>query len=548
MSPFLKSGTLPAIAVTLALALFPMQLAAKTYHVDQSRGTDESPGTQSEPFRTVTQASKVLKPGDTAVLHEGVYHEQIMGGESGLEGAPIVYEGTNREKVILQGSVRVTDWRKSGNTWVKRGLNPITHENSYVMVDERKMLKKVGSPLNLPEGSYHLDPSGTYTIRLWKDTDPNNDHRVEVYELDLGFNGGARWGGTAKKWIVLRNLTIEKYGSLGVSTDFEHSAANSHWELDRITSRLNHGSGVFACLDDWYVHDCTFTRNGSHGCQIDGARVRFLNNLSTENEWFFDHVDGGCGVIIGPSEIAHSCLVKNNTFTNNGNKDGYGCGIYLEGMSHHNRIENNTIVGNTHAGIGFYGSSFNIVCTNLLSEIAPTSDWDMAAAFVVGHSYEGPPTQSMGNLVAHNTVWGCPAPIAVFKPVEPIPNDKRNRFVNNLFVRYRFLSPLPASPGVLIEGNAWFSPDSATIRGIVKWLKNALGDFGDRKPLSGTDPGMVDPKKGDFRLKADSPLIDAGVPLSEVTHDRADNPRSCGKGPDIGAYEFCGGKGDEATR
>jgi hypothetical protein len=172
--------------------------------------------------------------------------------------------------------------------------------------------------------------------------------------------------------------------------------------------------------------------------------------------------------------------------------------------------------------------------------IAPQSDWDMAAAFVVGHSYEGPPTQSMGNLVAHNTVWGCPAAIAVFKPAEPIPHDKLNRFVNNLFAGYRFLTPLPKSPGVLIENNAWFSPDKAASRGIAKWLKSSLGGLGDRKPLTGTDPGLVSPERMNFRLRADSPLIDAGVPLAEVERDRGGSPRSCGKAPDIGAYEFCG--------
>ena len=44
-----------------------------------------------------------MEPGDKVIILEGIYHEQIMGGKSGLPDKPIVYEGTDRDKVILQG-------------------------------------------------------------------------------------------------------------------------------------------------------------------------------------------------------------------------------------------------------------------------------------------------------------------------------------------------------------------------------------------------------------------------------------------------------------
>ena len=76
----IRSGTVAVLVVAYALALFPVQLRAETYHVDQSRGSDDNPGTESKPFKTIKHVSTVLKAGDTAILHEGVYHEQIMGG------------------------------------------------------------------------------------------------------------------------------------------------------------------------------------------------------------------------------------------------------------------------------------------------------------------------------------------------------------------------------------------------------------------------------------------------------------------------------------
>jgi parallel beta-helix repeat protein len=531
------------LSMIIAVGIFPGQGAAKIFHVDAGRGDDSSAGTESEPFRTIARATKVVEPGDTVLIHKGVYHEQISGGKSGSESNPITYEGTDRSEVVLQGSVLVKDWQRQGNSWVRRGLKPITDGNAFVMVDEKRMLRRVPSVPSMPEGSIHLSPDGTYSIRLWKNADPNRDHSVEVYELDFAFNSGDRWGGTAKKWIVLRNLTLEKYGSFGISTDAKHPADNSHWELDSLTVRYNRAEGVFHCLDDWYVHDCIFMRNGVHGCQLNGARIRFFQNISMENEWFGPSGNGGCGILIGPDESAHSCEVRNNIFRKNGTPDGYGCGVYLEGRSHNNVIENNLVLGGTSSGIGFFGSSYNKVVNNVLVNIAPGTDWDQAAAFVVNHSYEGAPTQSVGNLVAHNTIWGCPSPVGILKPNITIKREELNRFVNNLFARCRYLSPVPSSPVIILEGNGFFScPTHETGKrgAIQRWLKAVVGkeEAEGARNVTGYDAGFRDPTVGDFHLRRDSPAIGAGIPTSEVPVDRDGHPREPGKRPSIGAYEY----------
>lgn len=67
------------------------------------------------------------------------------------------------------------------------------------------------------------------------------------------------------------------------------------------------------------------------------------------------------------------------------------------------------------------------------------------------------------------------------------------------------------------------------------------------------DPGFVDPAAGDFRLRADSPLVDAGDgaparfpyfwqtqdPYPVPAQDLDGQPRPCGPAPDPGAYERC---------
>ena len=50
------------------------------------------------------------------------------------------------------------------------------------------------------------------------------------------------------------------------------------------------------------------------------------------------------------------------------------------------------------------------------------------------------------------------------------------------------------------------------------------------------EPQFVDPARGDFRLKAGSPGIDAGCDVG-LTTDIEGTSRPQGKGFDIGAYE-----------
>lgn len=415
---------------------------ARVYHVDVNRGNDTFPGTQSEPFKTITHASNILKPGDKALIHPGVYHEQVMKGNSGRPGFPLTFEGTDRVKVVMDGSIRVNDWHRQGKGWTKTGLKPITHENAFVMVDEKRLLRQMKSKERMPPGSFHLADEGTYTIRMWDDSNPNSDHVVDVYELDLAFNAGDRWGGTRRSWIILRNLTLQKYGGHAISTDLKAPHASHHWELDRLTVRFNYHEGVFACLDDWFVHDCSFFKNRGHGCQLNGARIRFQRNKSSHNEWFGDYEHGGCGILIGPDATAHSCVIQRNEFKNNGDINGYGCGVYLEGRSHRNTIENNVITGSTHAGIGFYGSSYNLVRKNHLSAIAPRLSSPSAGAFIVAQSFEGEANFAEGNYVTDNTVKGSCTPIACIGR-HPNPSAaKPNRFENNVFDGCRYRSRL----------------------------------------------------------------------------------------------------------
>ncbi|MGO8823219.1 MAG: right-handed parallel beta-helix repeat-containing protein [Desulfomonilaceae bacterium] len=530
------------VLLTMCLPPFLTQASATTYHVDVNTGNDNYTGSEAEPFKTIKKAGDIMEAGDKTLIHEGVYHEQILGGKSGLPNKPITYEGVERDRVILRGSVTVKDWKKVGKVWFKVGLRPIQKNLAFVMVDEKTKLKQVASPQEITEGSFCLDSNNNYYIRLQGDKDPNTEHVVDVYELDCGFFSGDEYGGTSKKHIVLRNLTIEKYGGQGVSTNQGQVEQNSHWELDNVKVQYNQENGVFCALDDWYIHNCQFLRNRCAGCQINGARVRFIDNLSSENSYFGYCEWGGHGLIIGPNAVAHSCEIKGNTFR------GSLFGIYFEGLSHNNVVEENFLEDNIEIGVGFFGGSYNRVFNNVLVNIAPKNFWERSAAFVIYHSPYGAPTQSVGNFIAFNTVWGCAAPVAIPDPNRAIKPDELNQLFNNVFSNCRHMLPKPKTKVATLSHNAWFNCPEEEDRSEQS-LKNSLKrvfektlisgiDTLDTHPIRGKDPMFKNVLHNDFIPLPNSPLVHAGMPIDSITTDIRGVSRPKDSNPNIGAYEF----------
>jgi len=86
------------------------------YHVSKT-GSDLNPGTESQPFLTISKAAYVAKPGDTITVHEGVYREWVSPKCGGTKSQPIVYQAAEGEKVVIKGSEVITDWERDGNIW-----------------------------------------------------------------------------------------------------------------------------------------------------------------------------------------------------------------------------------------------------------------------------------------------------------------------------------------------------------------------------------------------------------------------------------------------
>ena len=107
------------LACGLVLTGLAAGLQAATYHVAQTAAaSDSSAGTETAPWKTISRAAsaKELKPGDTVLIHSGVYRESVAVTVSGEPGRPITFAAAPQERVVIKGSEVVKGrWTRLGD-------------------------------------------------------------------------------------------------------------------------------------------------------------------------------------------------------------------------------------------------------------------------------------------------------------------------------------------------------------------------------------------------------------------------------------------------
>src|SRR5215207_4920836 len=82
-------------------------------------GSDDADGSEQYPLQTISRAARLAQPGDTVVVHGGVYREWVRPRFSGLsDRRRITYTAAAGEQVVIKGSEQVTGWQQvEGSVW-----------------------------------------------------------------------------------------------------------------------------------------------------------------------------------------------------------------------------------------------------------------------------------------------------------------------------------------------------------------------------------------------------------------------------------------------
>lgn len=356
----------------------------------QPNANDAGPGTESQPFKTIAPAAERAQPGDTVLVHEGIYRERVTPSRGGEEGRPIVYRAAAGEKVIVRGSeIWRPQWQiHDGSRGVlagslrsvfRDGFNPFNVQMrgdvgkktlGQIFVDG-KLLWEVAREQDLLalEGTWMVSVGGTNVLVHFPPSDtPPEQRQVEVTVRNRLFAPVKRGLGYIHvNGFIFEHCANQFPGNGFWESDSPQAGAVScrgghHWVLENCTIRWATGFGL----------DCgtegKFDTEGLSQPEPDicGYHLIRNNNIS-------DNGAGGIGAYRSPftriignvlernnymnsSEASEDAAIKTHFFVNGlieGNliRDNQTHGIWLDNVYQGTRVTRNLILNNKRSGI-----------------------------------------------------------------------------------------------------------------------------------------------------------------------------------------------------
>lgn len=340
-----------ALAVGIC-ALYACAAQAATLYVSTT-GTDTNPGTQAQPFLTLTRGVRDLKPGDTLLVMPGLYAESLYGiipGGTDWNNPVTVkaYDPSNRP--IMKPNANVGAYRviEFGGNW------PIPASQQHYIIIDGFILDGVNvsdSVIKIEDGAHHIRVMNSELMNA-----PNNG--VLVYTPEIGNN-------------EFLNLDVHDNGN----TDFAHGLyiANNDNVIDGCRIYRNAGWGVHV-WNSYYPSDSTSDTP---------SRNSIRNNIIYDNA----RVGGrgpGIGLYQGMGNKAYNNIVVNNNV-----------GIVMDYGATDTFIGNNVVYKNKSNGIlvGITATNNTYIYNNIVAE----------SGYIGISVYQGS-NYVRNNLGYHNTV------------------------------------------------------------------------------------------------------------------------------------------------
>jgi len=477
----------------------------------------------------------------------------ILSGElgGGLYSSSVVY-GSGINNVVLDG-FSISDGKASDDYLPSSSkLSTVTtsHPNQF----NGAGIYLVDSSITLENLNISGNVSGAFGGGLYV-----SGSDVAISNVNIQENTAVYGGGMA----VLSNstVTISDSSLIGNHADYEGGgiySEESKIHLIKVSVKQNEvegsGGGLYSINNsEINIEESSFSGNQSyHGgaMEVGDSKVTISGSTLTENEGY---TSGGA------ISVYYSLLdINNTTITQNSSDDYYGGAIHSRGVTLNVK---NSIIKNNSApqggGIAYGNSALSLMNTLVAENNASFG----AALYEISNNYATtlstnqnidaqeiplpePSLTILNSTIANNQAQysnGINAGDGIFVTLEP---GNKYTVVNSI---------IWGNGNNSLHENVTFpnytQPDPSLID--YQLMANIVGGFSEYEELVtgvipdgaviDVDPLLVDMKNGDYRLKQDSPALDAGFNdvISLLPEKDLDgNNRVANNKLDIGAYEY----------
>jgi hypothetical protein len=518
------------VLLTLATAVLS---PGKTYYVRQT-GNDQNAGTRTAPWQTIGKANRTLGAGDTVIVGEGTYHEQIIPENEGGVGKPIVYFAAPGEAVVVDGVRGDLVVVRFGSNFTLEGFT--IKNQSFLDFPGRVeyWVQLYGSNIILRRCRIVADGDAVDNMYVKKAASRGVVVEGRGVTIEHCYVRGQKMGivlaGNTPRFNVLRYDTLHAHGAsnldIGSAPDnsseiqgtlVEYCVMDTSFEEDNIQFEPNYSDRSRPYNRGTIVRNNRFGNAAENCIDLKGTELvvidgNLLYSSRGDNDGPLDGPDdlGGSAIELGTGDITREVIVRRN------------------------------IIWDNHTGATFY-EGFHVYNNNFLNN---------------RRSYRGPNTTSSEDpSFSALLAWNIPV--------------SRRAFVNNIVVDQPnsgvFYWKMDYGDNVQLNSNLYgevagpvkfyhrMNDQMVMTAGLRSWQQNLASYSGyaymigkDSKSIEGDpkfvnvprfpvgfDPGM------DFRLAEGSLAIDAGQPVAEATNDGVNSIALSVDDP----YFFCDGFG-----